>query len=186
MTPAGFPHSDIHGSKLESSSPWLFAGFRVLHRLLMPRHPPCALCSLTCMRAFGRAGPVNHSRTDGSSSRFLTSPRTLQLPFTAWLLSQTATLESHPRSGEAAKDLDSFVVRRSQTRRPGGRRTDGNVLLGWIGRLQTLPSQWCSCQPFRWSCSSIQMSGSSPVDERSLKTREEGTTNSYGGSAPAS
>jgi hypothetical protein len=47
MTPAGFPHSDIHGSKLESSSPWLFAGFRVLHRLLVPRHPPCALCSLT-------------------------------------------------------------------------------------------------------------------------------------------
>jgi hypothetical protein len=47
MTPAGFPHSDIHGSTLASSSPWLFAGSRVLHRLLTPRHPPCALCSLT-------------------------------------------------------------------------------------------------------------------------------------------
>lgn len=134
MTPAGFPHSDIHGSKLESSSPWLFAGFRVLHRLLMPRHPPCALCSLTCMRAFGRAGPVNHSRTDGSSSRFLTSPRTLQLPFTARPLGQTATLESHPRGGEASRDLTRCRAP-VQTRRPGGRRTDGNVLLGWIGRL---------------------------------------------------
>lgn len=30
-----------------SSSPKLFAGFRVLHRLLMPRHPPAALISLT-------------------------------------------------------------------------------------------------------------------------------------------
>ena len=59
MTPAGFPHSDIHGSTLESSSPWLFAGFHVLHRLLVPRHPPCALCSLTCMVSLD-TGPVNH------------------------------------------------------------------------------------------------------------------------------
>ena len=72
MTPAGFPHSDIHGSTLESSSPWLFAGFRVLHRLLVPRHPPCALCSLTCFAPFDAFGPVNHS-SDGSSSRFLSS-----------------------------------------------------------------------------------------------------------------
>src|SRR5690606_7241274 len=47
MTSAGFPHSDIHGSTLASSSPWLFAGSRVLHRLLVPRHPPCALSTLT-------------------------------------------------------------------------------------------------------------------------------------------
>ena len=47
MTPAGFPHSDIPGSKLVCSSPRLFAAYRVLHRLLVPRHPPCALSSLT-------------------------------------------------------------------------------------------------------------------------------------------
>jgi hypothetical protein len=47
MTPAGFPHSDIHGSTLASSSPWLFAGSRVLRRLLVPRHSPCALSTLT-------------------------------------------------------------------------------------------------------------------------------------------
>ena len=44
---AGFPHSDIHGSRDICSSPWLFAACRVLHRLLMPRHSPCALSSLT-------------------------------------------------------------------------------------------------------------------------------------------
>ena len=44
---AGFPHSDIHGSQDICSSPWLFAACRVLHRLLMPRHSPCALSSLT-------------------------------------------------------------------------------------------------------------------------------------------
>ena len=29
------------------SYPRLIAAFRALHSLLMPRHPPCALCSLT-------------------------------------------------------------------------------------------------------------------------------------------
>ena len=44
----GFPHSDIRGSLLMCSSPRLFAACHVLRRLLMPRHSPCALCSLTC------------------------------------------------------------------------------------------------------------------------------------------
>ena len=47
MTVIGFPHSDIHGSILACSSPWLFAAYRVLRRLLAPRHPPYALSSLT-------------------------------------------------------------------------------------------------------------------------------------------
>ena len=43
----GFPHSEISGSKLMCSSPKLIAAYHVLHRLLMPRHSPCALFSLT-------------------------------------------------------------------------------------------------------------------------------------------
>ena len=43
---AGFPHSDIHGSMLAYSSPWLFAVNHVLLRLLVPRHSPYALFSL--------------------------------------------------------------------------------------------------------------------------------------------
>ena len=45
---AGFPHSDIHGSQVICTSPWLFAAYHVFLRLLVPRHPPCALFSLTC------------------------------------------------------------------------------------------------------------------------------------------
>ena len=44
---AGFPHSDISGSMDICSSPKLFAAYHVLHRLLVPRHPPCALIRLT-------------------------------------------------------------------------------------------------------------------------------------------
>ena len=40
---AGFPHSDISGSLDICSSPKLFAACHVFHRLLVPRHPPCAL-----------------------------------------------------------------------------------------------------------------------------------------------
>ena len=44
----GFPHSDICGSWDICSSPQLFAAYHVFLRLLVPRHPPCALISLTC------------------------------------------------------------------------------------------------------------------------------------------
>ena len=43
---AGFPHSDIDGSRDVCSSPSLIAAYHVLHRLHAPRHPPCALSSL--------------------------------------------------------------------------------------------------------------------------------------------
>ena len=44
---SGFPHSEISGSTDICSSPKLIAACHVLHRLLMPRHSPCALYSLT-------------------------------------------------------------------------------------------------------------------------------------------
>ena len=43
----GFPHSEIPGSMDICSSPRLIAACHVLRRLLMPRHSPCALYSLT-------------------------------------------------------------------------------------------------------------------------------------------
>ncbi len=49
LTPGGFPHSDICGLTDICSYPQLFAACRVLLRLLMPRHPPCALHSLTIL-----------------------------------------------------------------------------------------------------------------------------------------
>ena len=47
LTSGGFPHSDIHGSTAICAYPWLFAACRVLLRLLVPRHSPYALNSLT-------------------------------------------------------------------------------------------------------------------------------------------
>ena len=42
-----FPHSEICGSMDICSSPQLIAAYHVFLRLLVPRHPPCALYSLT-------------------------------------------------------------------------------------------------------------------------------------------
>ena len=47
LLPGGFPHSDIRGSSAICASPQLFAACHVLLRLLVPRHPPYALRSLT-------------------------------------------------------------------------------------------------------------------------------------------
>ena len=52
FAPVGFPHSEICGSLDICSSPQLIAACHVLLRLLMPRHSPYALSSLTFLRPF--------------------------------------------------------------------------------------------------------------------------------------
>ena len=49
VSSAGFPHSDICGSRDICSSPQLIAAYHVFLRLLVPRHPPYALSCLTSL-----------------------------------------------------------------------------------------------------------------------------------------
>ena len=56
----GLPHSDIHGSTPARGSPWLFAACHVLHRLLVPRHPPNALMILDTVSRFVRSATTMH------------------------------------------------------------------------------------------------------------------------------
>ena len=52
ISSAGLPHSEISGSKRICRSPKLIAAYHVLHRLLAPRHPLCALKSLIpCLKS---------------------------------------------------------------------------------------------------------------------------------------
>ena len=52
VLPDGFPHSDICGSRIICISPQLFAAYHVFLRLLVPRHPPCALlCLISSMHS---------------------------------------------------------------------------------------------------------------------------------------
>ena len=63
----GFPHSEISGSKPIPGSPKLIAGYRVLHRLLLPRHPPNALIALDLTRKKKDPHPCG-VRPEGQSS----------------------------------------------------------------------------------------------------------------------
>ena len=51
IAPSEFPHSEICGSTAVCACPQLIAACHVLLRLLVPRHPPCALIYLTLLLA---------------------------------------------------------------------------------------------------------------------------------------
>ena len=55
----GLPHSEIPGSKLILNSPGLIAEYHVLHRLLLPRHPPNALFALDLIQEEQGSFPVS-------------------------------------------------------------------------------------------------------------------------------
>ena len=72
----GFPHSDIHGSKVTPTSPWLFAGCHVLHRLSTPRHSPNALMALVLRKPSHAGENANCSslRRETNRKRHTRSP----------------------------------------------------------------------------------------------------------------
>src|SRR5919108_3803201 len=59
----GFPIRASPGQWLFSASPGLIAVVHALLRLLVPRHPPCALTILTVIQT-GRERPIGDTRID--------------------------------------------------------------------------------------------------------------------------
>ena len=71
VCPCGFPHSEIRGSRDICSSPRLFAAYHVFLRLPVPRHPPCALSSLTFFHSACSLGIPPHSVAASCPSFFV-------------------------------------------------------------------------------------------------------------------
>ena len=69
--PCGLPHSEISGSMDICSSPKLIAACHVLHRLLMPRHSPCALISLTYFLSRKKVGKESFNLSASSFGKKL-------------------------------------------------------------------------------------------------------------------
>ena len=76
----GFPIRRSTDQSSFTSSPWLIAGYNVLHRLLMPRHPPTALSSLSpnktinkiykrCSRPLYNSQPTHQHLTPTTQAR---------------------------------------------------------------------------------------------------------------------
>ena len=72
ITRTGFPHSEIPGSKVVCTSPGLIAAYYVLHRLLVPRHPPYALTNLTNKDAHPLPVQLSKSNLIGGDNRIRT------------------------------------------------------------------------------------------------------------------
>ena len=76
--PSGFPIRKSPDHSLVAGSPGLIAGSNVLHRLLVPRHPPCALTNLAIydvmlastvqFSRYGRSRPCPPQRRAGHRS----------------------------------------------------------------------------------------------------------------------
>jgi hypothetical protein len=112
----------------------------------VPRHPPCALCSLTCFRPEGLKSISRRKPPSvGSSSRVLSSPT-----------NPTCFVQGASRQPTlfcSRLTLTSCVLVKSETQ-----LSTEIVLLGSVTNLAFARG----LMTFRWSCSSIRLSGSAP------------------------
>ena len=134
---SGFPHSEISGSTDICSSPKLIAACHVLRRLLMPRHSPCALYSLTlrdilvlflelCRQSTGyfrKIVIVTHIFSDVPQLKFTTF---LQLP----LKPSVALLSSHFNTLFSFQGANSGFEARSQNPVSWVLRSNGKIGTG--------------------------------------------------------
>ena len=95
----GFPHSEIHGSKLVRSSPSLIAAYHVLHRLSAPRHPPNTLKALD--RSHYRCPPLGSGR---AHSLLNANDTSIERPF-ASNASENVAVKQTSTAGMLADDL---------------------------------------------------------------------------------
>ena len=113
----GFPIRKSADHSLFSDSPRLIAAVHVLHRLLVPRHPPCALTILTVIRRF-------------------TDPRVVEAPgdtrLLAWLCSFQGPRRGAPRTGARSLKTQQHGAR-EQARAPPG-PADISVVVGWLSQ----------------------------------------------------
>src|SRR6266478_4194039 len=96
----GFPIRTSPDQSLVSGSPTLFAATHVLLRLLSPRHPSCALCSLVISLFHA---PSTSSRRPGSSAAPVltrSARRTTQFAYLLYCACADATVKDprDPRS----------------------------------------------------------------------------------------
>ena len=106
----GFLHSDSCGSLSACDSPQHFVAYHVLHRLLMPRHSLCALCSLTFFSLFQIEWPFqfflqlisNCSIIPIFMNILLFYPTTSLFPYSVFkelLKTKISSLRFHPHGG---------------------------------------------------------------------------------------
>ena len=131
---AGFPHSEISGSTVICTSPKLIAACHVLHRLLMPRHSPCALLRLTLL-----------SCEQESKQRKLSWTTTLRQCLLLPLLSYSPLYKERSRSGSQAFELCRLRVLRNCFVLPFSKSSTNHFCFPLLLALHT----WLLCSVFK-------------------------------------
>ena len=85
----GFPIRTSTDQSSFTNSPWLIAGYNVLHRLLMPRHPPIALSSLSPKK-------LNNKKLQRCSRPLYNSQPTRPQPAIPHTKQETTNQSPHP------------------------------------------------------------------------------------------
>lgn len=103
--PCGFAHSEIRGSQGMCPSPRLIAACRVLRRLPVPRHPPCA------RDIFPSLGRALATFAPSSAPRLVSRPAPAGRSIESWapLVGAPGCRIPHPLSG-ARSDLSQFLM----------------------------------------------------------------------------
>ena len=115
LLPAGLPHSEIRGSKSAFDSPRLFADCCVLLRLLVPRHSPCALCSLTLesLWFFGFLLDDNTIVVLGLPFNFIVLPQYLIAFFVQFSRCDRCSFSKQPGGLKWTRTTDLTLIRRA-------------------------------------------------------------------------
>ena len=128
----GLPHSEITGSKPIPGSPVLIAGYHVLHRLLLPRHPPNALLALDPIQRRTGVSIAAIAATDGERPFVARSPPPSYPRSAAWAPDREVIHFPAPRPGKAAEhsvsvlDLDTDTAAVAPPAQPGPTHTRAN------------------------------------------------------------
>ena len=132
----GFPIRKPPDHSLAAGSPGHIAGSSVLHRLLVPRHPPCALKNLAHTYALQqlRRGPPRHaggSRIDARVHCAVLKKRPAPAPAPAPAKGETARRPARTRKPAAPQGAGSLrTQQRAQPHPPPGARVPRPDQLG--------------------------------------------------------
>ena len=115
---AGFPHSEIHGSKPARGSPWLIATCCVLRRLSVPRHPPNALKTLELPQhhvPHSGKTPVRGQQRQMSDDRNIPHPPSVPAEESS---SARNTAKVYSRPGRSNHDRSHSPILRTRPKKP--------------------------------------------------------------------
>src|SRR4051812_15310496 len=119
----GFPIPEPAGQRMFSSSPRLIAAVHALHRLLVPRHPPCALTILTVIEPDAEQPPGSGDTRlkIGQHLRFSRSgEERRRRGLRRSGLSKLNSVPTHPRERVRVRPGSVDMLGGRRAKRPGG------------------------------------------------------------------